>query len=437
MVATSASKETKERILSVIVLTCRFLLGLVFLFSGTTKAIDPMGGAVKIGEYFSAFGFPDWEWLALPFAINLAAVEFTLGACLVLGVYRKYTAFLSLLMMLFMTPLTLYLALKNPVADCGCFGDALVLSNWQTFYKNIVLLAVAIVAFVYNQRAGSAYSYRAYWFVALYAYLFCLAFSLHNYWHLPVVDFRPFQIGANITEKMSVPDDAPQDEYSYSFIYEKEGKEKTFSLEEAPAADSTWHFVRSESQLVRKGYTPPISDFLVLSLDGDDMTDIILQDTTGVFLLIAHDLKEASDDKIDEINNTFDYAQDKKMKFYCLTGSDEETITQWVDYTGAEYPILFCDGVVLKTMIRSNPGLMLLKKGTILAKWHYNDIPDEQHIEKTVTHLLQSGGISKKEGQILTNILTFTVPLLLIWVVDFGRRRKRHQKAEELSENDE
>ncbi len=423
--------QLKENFLFGLVMTCRLLLGFVFLFSGTMKAIDPAGGAIKVEEYFTAFGFPDMQWLALPFSINLATVEFTLGVCMILGVYRKYSSLFTLLMMLFMTPLTLYLALKNPVADCGCFGEAIILTNWQTFYKNIVLLAASIVAFLYHKRTTAFYSYKVYWFVAVYAYLFCIGFSIYNYRHLPIIDFRPFKVGTNIAEGMAIPDDALQDEYTYSFVYEKDGKEQTFTLDDAPSADSTWTFVRSESKLVSKGYQPLISDFVVLSFDGEDMTESLLNDTTGLFLLISPKLEEASDRHIDEINTTFDYAQEKKMLFYCLTGSEEAEIKQWVDYTGAEYPFLFCDAVTLKTMIRSNPGLMLLKEGTILAKWHNNDIPEEQQIDKITTNLLLKPIEDKKGRRILTNVLTFAVPLSLVWLFDFWRTRKKKGKTQE------
>lgn len=423
--------QLKENFLFGLVMTCRLLLGFVFLFSGTMKAIDPAGGAIKVEEYFTAFGFPDMQWLALPFSINLATVEFTLGVCMILGVYRKYSSLFALLMMLFMTPLTLYLALKNPVADCGCFGEAIILTNWQTFYKNIVLLAASIVAFLYHKRTTAFYSYKVYWFVAVYAYLFCIGFSIYNYRHLPIIDFRPFKVGTNIAEGMAIPDDALQDEYTYSFVYEKDGKEQTFTLDDAPSADSTWTFVRSESKLVSKGFQPLISDFVVLSFDGEDMTESLLNDTTGLFLLISPKLEEASDGHIDEINTTFDYAQEKKMRFYCLTGSEEAEIKQWVDYTGAEYPFLFCDAVTLKTMIRSNPGLMLLKEGTILAKWHNNDIPEEQQIDKITTNLLLKPIEDKKGRRILTNVLTFAVPLSLVWLFDFWRTRKKKGKTQE------
>ena len=392
--------QIKENLLFVTVLTCRLLLGLVFLFSGTVKAIDPAGGTIKVEEYFSAFGFPNMQWLAFPFSINLSAFEFTLGTCLLLGVYRRYSSFLSLMMMLFMTPLTLYLALKNPVADCGCFGEAVILTNWQTFYKNIILLIASVIAFLYHKRTTSFYTFRAYWIVAIYAYLFCVGFSMHNYRHLPLIDFRPFKVGINISEGMTIPDDAPQDEYIYSFVYEKDGKERTFTLDDVSSVDSSWTFIRSESELLHKGYQPPISDFVVMTLEGEDMTNNLLGDTTALFLLISPKLEEAGDSRIDEINSTYDYAQEKKMRFYCLTGSEEPAIRQWIDYTGAEYPFLFCDAVTLKTMIRSNPGLMLLKKGTILAKWHNNDIPQEQQIDKITTNLLQKPLEDKKAVRI-------------------------------------
>ena len=292
-------------------------------------------------------------------------------------------------------------------------------------------MAASIVAFLYHKRTTAFYSYKVYWFVAVYAYLFCIGFSIYNYRHLPIIDFRPFKVGTNIAEGMAIPDDALQDEYTYSFVYEKDGKEQTFTLDDAPSADSTWTFVRSESKLVSKGYQPLISDFVVLSFDGEDMTESLLNDTTGLFLLISPKLEEASDGHIDEINTTFDYAQEKKMRFYCLTGSEEAEIKQWVDYTGAEYPFLFCDAVTLKTMIRSNPGLMLLKEGTILAKWHNNDIPEEQQIDKITTNLLLKPIEDKKGRRILTNVLTFAVPLSLVWLFDFWRTRKKKGKTQE------
>lgn len=412
----------------------RILIGLVFIFSGTVKAIDPMGGAIKIDDYLGAFGLGQLQPFAVMLSFNLSAIEFTLGVCVLLGVYRRYTSLLTLVFMAFMTPLTLYLALFNPVSDCGCFGDALVISNWETFFKNVVLLAAAVVVFVYNQRLTAFYTYKVYWFVALFAYVYAIGFAYRNYNHLPLVDFRPYKVGANIPRLMEIPEGAPQDEYAYAFIYEKDGVKKEFSLDDVPAGDSTWTFVESKTELIREGYVPPITSFPIYNEKGEDVSERLLHDTTAVLLLVSPKLEKADDARIDEINEIYDYALERGMDFYCVTGSGEEAIGQWIDNTGAEYPFLKADDVLLKTIIRSNPGLVLLKEGTILGKWHVNDLPTEDEMERVFTARLTGSGIKNKEqGALLTNLFTFTVPLLLVWLYDFLRnrlpRRRRRQPA--------
>lgn len=421
----------KESIRKIVAECCRALLGAVFVFSGTVKAIDPVGGAIKIGEYLASFGLDKLQPLAVALSFNLSAIEFTLGVCLLLGVYRRYTTFLTLLMMAFMTPLTLYLALFDPVSDCGCFGDAWILTNWETFFKNIVLLAAAIYVFIHNQRLTAFYTYKVYWFVPLFAYVYCIGFAYRNYTHLPVVDFRPYKVGANIPALMTVPEGAPADEYRYSFIYEKDGVKKEFSLDDVPADDSTWTFVDSKTELIRQGYVPPIAGFNLYNAEDEDVTDRILHNPRPVLLLIAPKLEEADDEKMDEINNVYDYALENDIDFYCVTGSGDEAITQWNDYTGAEYPYLMADEVLLKTIIRANPGLVLLRNGTILAKWHANDIPSEDELPEVMEMYLSGKSIkNKEEGRLITNLFTFTVPLLLVWLYDYLRNRLRRRRKE-------
>ncbi|WP_102407719.1 BT_3928 family protein [Parabacteroides bouchesdurhonensis] len=425
----------KETVLKIIAESCRLLIGVVFIFSGTVKAIDPMGGAIKIGEYLASFGLEKLQSFDVLISFNLSAAEFTLGVCMLLGVYRRYASFLTLLFMAFMTPLTLYLALFNPVSDCGCFGDALVITNWETFYKNIVLLAAAIFVFIYNQKLLQCFTYKVYWFVALFAYAFNVGFAYYNYNHLPILDFRPYKIGANIPEQMSIPEGAPEDEYRYSFVYEKDGVKKEFSLEDVPAGDSTWTFVDSKTELVKQGYVPPIAAFNIYNDKDEDVTDEILHNPDGVLLLIASKLENADDERIDEINNVYDYAVENKIPFYCITGSSPEEIIKWSDNTGAEYPFLMADEVLLKTIIRSNPGLVFLKDGTILAKWHYNDIPKEENLKNIIDGYLQGNKPKNKEdGLLVTNLLTFTVPLLLVWIYDFLRNRRKKKVNNEAKE---
>lgn len=414
----------------ILVEVCRLLLGAVFLFSGAVKAVDPQGGAIKIADYLSAFGLDSLRGLSLFFAFNLLAFEFALGVTLLLGVYRRYAAWLTLLMMGFLTPLTLYLALFDPVSDCGCFGDALLLSNWQTFYKNVILLAAALFLWRYNQRLLRGFSRHAYWFVPLWSYLFICGFAYHNYMHLPILDFRPYKIGINIQAERMIPEDAPQDEYRYSFVYEKEGVRKEFGLEDAPAGDSTWAFVESHTELLKQGYVPPISDFVIHTMEGEEVTDQLLDDPRPLFLLIAPHLAEADDEHIDEINDAYDYCLAHEMPFYCVTASTEEEIAEWEEQTGAEYPYLRADDTLLKTIIRSNPGLLLLREGTIRMKWHHNDIPAEEQWSEEIAFYLDENRDPKaqEEGRLITNLLTFTVPLSLIWLYDLLRHRIRSKK---------
>lgn len=420
----------RQSLSKILVEACRFLLGAVFLFSGATKAVDPQGGAIKITDYLVAFGLDALQGLSRFFAFNLSAFEFSLGVTLLLGVYRRYAAWLTLLLMAFMTALTLYLALFDPVSDCGCFGDALVLTNWQTFFKNVVLLAAACYLWLHNQRLLRGFSRRAYWFGPLWSYLFICGFAYHNYMHLPIVDFRPYKIGVNIQAERMIPDDAPQDEYRYAFIYEKAGVRKEFGLEDAPAGDSTWTFVESRTELLRQGYVPPIHDFVIHDMAGEEVTDQLLDDPQPLFLLIAPHLAEADDEHIDQINDAYDYSLTHEMRFYCVTASTEEEITEWEERTGAEYPYLRADDTLLKTIIRSNPGLLLLHEGTIRMKWHHNDIPNGEQWPEEIAYYLDENRDPKaqEEGRLITNLLTFTVPLSLIWLYDLLRHRIRGKK---------
>ncbi|MDR2680732.1 MAG: DoxX family protein [Tannerella sp.] len=406
---------------------CRVILGATFIFSGTVKAIDPVGGGIKIEDYFGAFGLTALNPVAIWIAVNLSAFEFMLGVCILMAVYRKLTTICMLTFMSFMTLLTLYLAIFNPVHDCGCFGDAFILTNWQTFFKNfLILLPASVMTFIYHTRMTPAYTYKAYWFVVLFAYLFPAGFSYYNYSHLPVEDFRPYKIGANIPELMSFPEGAKQDEYQY--IYEKNGEKKAFTPESAPAGDSTWTYV--EAKLVKPGYVPPVTSFELYNDMGDNIAEDILSAENGVFLLISARLEKASDKKVDEINNIYDYAQEHHILFYCVTSSAEEAVKTWINNTGAEYPFLKADDVTLKTVIRANPGLVLIKSGTILEKWHYNDIPSEDEANAVIDRLLNSPDKkSGKENSPWTWIIScFTLPLLLVWIYDYLRNRRKLNK---------
>ena len=403
---------------------CRIILGLTFLFSGTVKAIDPVGGVIVMEDYLGAFGLSALNPIAFLASINLTALELLLGLCILTAVYRKLTTLFMLVFMIFMTVLTLYLAIFNPVHDCGCFGQAIILTNVQTFLKNaLVLLPAAVVTFIYHQKMTPVYTHRTYWFAVGFGYLFAIGFTCYNYYHLPLIDFLPYKTGVNIPEAMSFPDDAKPD--VYHFIYEKDGKKQEFQPSEAPLDDPAWTFV--ERKLIKQGFVPSITTFDLYNEDENNIADIVLDNDKGVFLLISPYLDKASDKHIDEINNIYDYTVEQGLSFYCVTSSSKESINTWIHNTGAEYPFLTSDDVMLKSIVRANPGLVLLKSGAILQKWNHNDIPSEETAPVIIEALLNpSGEKNTKENNMLAWFAgCFVVPLSLVWIYDYVRNRRK------------
>lgn len=410
---------------------CQFLLGAAFVFSGFVKAVDPLGFFYKLQDYLTAFGLIEWFPSGLPLLLGivLSATEFCVGVFLFLGIRRKIAPTLALLLMSVMTPLTLYLALENPVSDCGCFGDAWVLTNWQTFGKNIVLLLAAGTVFKWRARLVRFVTYKLEWMLSMYTILYVFALSSYCLRNLPILDFRPYKIGANIKAGMELPEGAKPSVFETRFVLEKNGERREFTLDDYP--DSTWTFVESRTVLKEKGYEPPIHDFSMLSLDsGEEITDSVLSDKGYTFLLVTHRMESADDGNIDLINEIYDYSVERGYGFYALTASSEEEIELWRDKTGAEYPFCQMDDITLKTIIRSNPGLLLLKEGTILNKWSNGQLPDEYVLSDDLEKLPL--GERKQVSDVHTMgyvLLWFFVPLMLVIGLDvlFVRRRERER----------
>lgn len=355
-----------------------FRFGCSVHLSGFVKAIDPFGSFYKIQDYLTAFNLISWfpGYWPLLFAVLLAAIEFCAGIYLFLGIRRKISSTLAFLLMLVMTPLTLYLALADPVSDCGCFGDALVLTNWQTFGKNVVLLVAAVTVFRQWREITRFITLKMEWIFSMYTILFVFALSAYCLRNLPLLDFRPYKIGTNIKAGMEIPEGAKLSVLETTFVMEKDGTRKEFTLDNYP--DSTWTFVETRTIVKEKGYEPPIHDFAMQSLtSGTDITDSVLTSRGYTFLLVAHRIEEADDSNIDLINEIYDYSVEHGYGFYALTSSPEDAIALWCDRTGAEYPFCQMDDITLKTIIRSNPGLLLIKDGTILNKWSDSQLPDE------------------------------------------------------------
>ena len=411
---------------------CRFLLGATFVFSGFVKAIDPIGTQYKLQDYISAVGMggivPDIVTLLA--SVALSTLEFSLGVFVLFAIRRHLVSKILMAFMAVMTLITVWIALFNPVKDCGCFGEALRLTNVQTLLKNIVLLAASVVVAWRPLRMYRFLSRSTQWIAINYTILFVLLLSAHCLYHLPLIDFRPYHIGMNIKKGMEIPAGAPQPEFETTFILQKNGVKKEFTLDNYP--DSSWQFVDSKTVQTKEGYVPPIHDFSIQKADGDDITDSVLTAKGYIFLLVSPHLEQADDSNFGDIDLLYEYCQERKIPFYCLTASTKKDIDHWGDITGAEYPFCFTDETTLKTIIRSNPGLLLLKDGTIIRKWSHNDLPSSSSLNAPLSKLSIGAMPSTSLGEtIMKVVLLFFIPLIILvfadrtWAWTKYLRRKR------------
>ena len=370
----------------------RILLAVVFILSGFVKAVDPLGTQYKIADYLEAMQLSAFapDFLTLGASILLSAIEFGLGICLLFAIRRRLASRLVLLFMTVMTPLTLWTALADPVSDCGCFGDAVVLTNWQTFAKNVVLLSMALIVWRWPFEMVRFVSRSNQWIVVNYSALFILAVSGRALYDLPYFDFRPYHVGTDL----------------------RQGWNRMMNGEESP-------------------YT----DFFIEQVSDDlDITEQLLNHRGYAFLLVSPYLEQADDSQLDLINQLYEYALDYDYPFYCLTSSGEGGISRWRDMTGAEYPFCHTDGTTLKTVIRSNPGLLLLKDGVIIRKWSHNGLPDEyaltDRLEKLEIGRMPQDSVPQK---VLFIVLWYVLPLFVLTVADrlwaWSRWVKKKEKS--------
>lgn len=460
----------------------RILVGLIFIYSGFVKVVDPLGSAYKFADYFTAMHLEFLDGAALVFAILMSVAELVIGIALIFNLVPRVVAWGLVLFMGLFTPLTLWLAAANPVSDCGCFGDALILTNWQTFFKNIVIDVFVVIIFWQRKKFKPAYGAFWQWLLGFFfaGLLFWLAF--YCLFNLPVVDFRPYHIGANIPEGMIIPDEEKNnvDIYESVFIYEKNDVQKEFSEENLP--DSSWAFVDADHRLLKEGYRPPIHDFTIeplyvpgyspepieetyvnlydselvyskndvnenftieslpdstwsfveiiyeseldpslvnlsyLSPNGDeeifsvydrpasnyifldavypvetsgisipygeDVTDLVLADENYFFFAVMTHIDDAKPKHLESFNKIAAFCEQESYKFYCLTASTADEVQKFVKENDPVYDFYNTDPITLKTVVRSNPGLVLLKNGTVIDKWSSKNIPDVNDLRK-------------------------------------------------------
>lgn len=351
----------------------RIFVGILFIFSGLIKLNDPMGFAFKLQDYFDPTVL-NLEFLvpyALPLAIVIVIFEVLVGVLLLLGLWRKFTVWSLLLMIIFFTFLTFYSAYFDKVTDCGCFGDAIPLTPWQSFYKDIILLVFILILFVGRKHIQPILKRSAGQFVVFVSFVISLGIVYYVLENLPIIDFRAYKIGVNIPEGMSYPDDAEQDVYDYHWWFNVDGEETKFITQGSyPEVDG--EFLRVDTELISQGYIPPIHDFAI-ERDGEDYTDEYMTKANQI-LIIAYNIHLGMDKAWEETKALTEKAKKKGFDVIAVSATAEDEVAALKSRLDLPYEFFFCDETALKTVIRSIPGIVVLHEGTIVEKQHWTNI---------------------------------------------------------------
>jgi uncharacterized membrane protein YphA (DoxX/SURF4 family) len=350
----------------------RIIIGLVFVFSGFVKAVDPLGAAYKIHDYLVSFNF---TWLlsaSLVFGVLMNLAEFLIGFVVLFGVRMRLFAWGTLLFMAFFTPLTFYLAIKNPVHDCGCFGDFLVMTNWETFYKNLVFITFAIIVFSYRTRFYDRMIPN--WaknFIIFFGVVIGLGIQGYALRYDALIDFRPWKIGNRIAD-LVVPT-MEKSEIKLAYKNNKTGKEELYTAETLPWEDSlrmaNLTFVEQRKTVIQPFVEAPIHDFIITSQMGEILTDQVMNIPNYHFLVIAYDLSATHKKAFESLNTFAQNCIKDSTSFVCITGSTPNEVEKFTKEVKPKFPIYSADPTALKTIIRSNPGILLLRNGYIMDKW--------------------------------------------------------------------
>jgi uncharacterized membrane protein YphA (DoxX/SURF4 family) len=392
----------------------RIIIGLVFIFSGIVKAIDPLGSAYKFHDYFMAFNLGFLDWATLPLSIILSAAEFIAGFAVLTGLRQKSGLWLVMIFMIGFTPLTLILALTNPVSDCGCFGDAIHLTNWQTFWKNIIIITLAIILFIRRKNIKQLFKSSIEWIITAVVIFFFILFSLGNLKYLPIIDFLPYKTGVKIADKMIIPEGVAGDEYLTTFIYEKEGIKEEFDLNNYPASDTSWIFVEQKSTLIKEGYQPPIHDFSLTTRNGEDITQKVLSYPGYSLFMIAKKLEEIDNNRLIKGFDLGNLCNEQGIDFYILSASGSDQIMS-IDNV---HTLCSVDEITLKTILRANPGYLLLKDGIIIGKWSWFTVPDSDWF-RNINNDDEAKTDYSNRGifVVFTIVLAFSCVLLILWLL--------------------
>ncbi len=351
----------------------RIIVAVTFIFSGFVKLVDPLGSAYKFEEYFSpeVLNLDFLTPYSLHFSIVLILIEISLGTLLLLGCRAIYTLWGLFFLTLVFLFLTWYSAEYNKVNDCGCFGDAVKLSPWATFYKNVVLIVLIVYLLIKRWDIQPIFTqiFAEKVFLALFIYYLLTLGYVRR--HLPVIDFRPYAIGNNISKGMEIPPNAARAVFEDTWIYKVDGEEKKFKTEDKPWNIKGATYVDRITKMIDKGYEPPIHDFTMES-NGEDLTQQLLQEEK-LMLVVMYDLNKTNKKGLKRLKKVTDLAMQNGYLVYAFSASTEEDFLKIKKEYNLDFDLLFCDETTLKTMIRANPGIIRLNKGTITGKWNWRD----------------------------------------------------------------
>ena len=363
--------------MKILVGIARWVVGILFIFSGFVKLNDPIGFSFKLEEYFSP-SVLDLEFLA-PFALIIAILlvvfELVLGIMLLIGYLPKFTTWALLLMIIFFTFLTFYSAYFNKVTDCGCFGDAIPLTPWQSFYKDVILLVLILILFFKREYITPYFARASHRWIVFLSFMLCFIFAYYVLMHLPAIDFRAYKEGTNIEQAMTVPAGAPEAVYDYNWKFRVNGEEKIYTTRGSyPTVQG--EFLEVDTELVQKGYEPPIHDFSIEKNGENHISEVLAEEK--LLMIIAYSLNRTETEGLQKLEEVIELARSKGYRVIGLSASGEDLKQQINEQYDLDLEWYFSDETALKTIIRSNPGLVKLEEGTIIQKLHWNDAEDLQ-----------------------------------------------------------
>lgn len=428
----SSSPRWTDRLYSpYVVWLLRLIVGGVFVVSGFAKSIDPWGSFYKIGEYLDVWGWEIPSTLIVLAAFLLGGAEFVLGALLLFGCYRRVAPCLLMLMMLFMLPLTLYIAVADPVADCGCFGDLFVISNTATFLKNVVITGMIVYLIPFNRRADGLFIPYVQWVIGGLLSLYILLIALYGYNIQPLLDFRRFDPGTDLLASVAgeETDEDSDDEAVYEFIYEKDGQEEAFTIDNLP--DSTWTFV--DRRLV--GGSEAVTDGFSVLVDGEEIAADIIAPDTEQFLVTIPDMRAVDLSYTYLLNELNDFITARGGSMVALVSGDDKAIDWWRDISMASYPIYSAEPTMIKELARGRDAIIYLSDGIVQWKRMLSSINYSFLTETPVGEITDE---LNPETSYVLNTLTVVLATLIFSIMILDRsgrlvswhlRRRRRKKA--------